>query len=109
MVYVILRFIAAPTREIGDFMVKAPDHASYAYLPTLGDGGSEYGVDCRRKPLEHPNRLSGLQVRPPALFRLAHFWIIIMQPFENYSTRLARGADMRRTGGPRHSMPVSID
>ena len=30
--HVILRFIAAPTREIGDFVVKAPDHASYAYL-----------------------------------------------------------------------------
>ena len=28
------------------------------------------------KPLEHPNRLSGLQVRPSALFREAHFWII---------------------------------
>ena len=82
-------------------------------LTCLANSGRRWlPIRCSLKPLEHPNRLSRLHLRPPALFREAHFWITsnmvcFMLDEDNsafdYSTVLSRGANRRRTGGPRPS------
>ena len=54
-------------------MINPPDHALYAYM--FSQHWETVAPNMLQpKPMEHPNRLSGLQVRPPALFREAHFW-----------------------------------
>ena len=53
-------------------MINPPDHALYAYM--FNQHWETVAPNMLQpKPLEQPNRLSGLQVRPPALFREAPF------------------------------------
>ena len=109
-------------------MVNPPDHASYAYV-FANSGRRWLPIRCSQKCLEHPNRLSGLQVRPPALFREAHFWTtknmicsvlphvgrrqlpLTMQPFELFRNAVQGSQHEANRGTTAFpcSMSVSID
>ena len=99
-------------------MVNPPDHASYAYL--FSQLWQTVAPNTLQPETSGTSQQTVRTAGPPVLFGETHFWItsnmicsmlphvgrrqlpLIMQPFE-YSTMLSRGADMRRTGGPRPS------
>ena len=93
-------------------MVNPPENASCAYVSSqLWETVAPNTVQPETSGTSQQT-VTTAGAPPPALFREAHFWITsnmmcFMSDEDNsafdYSTILSRGADRRRTGGPRPS------